>query len=85
LALSLLFAGCSQEKNTIVNRTYHNVTSHYNGFFNGRLALKDAHTAMKTSYEEDYTQLFRFLFMLSQKLFSQFIQPWIELLKKHRL
>jgi len=57
LALSLLFAGCSQEKNTIVNRTYHNVTSHYNGFFNGRLALKDAHTAMKTSYEEDYTQL----------------------------
>ena len=57
---SILFAlvlfGCSQEKNTIVNRSYHNLTARYNGFFNGRLALQDAHKAMEEAYTEDYTQ-----------------------------
>ncbi len=46
---------CSQQKNTIVNRTYHDVTAHYNGFFNGRLALQEAHDDMRNSYQEDYT------------------------------
>lgn len=57
LAFGLIVAACSQEKNTIVNRSYHNLTSRYNGFFNGRLALQEAHKTMKTSYQEDYTNL----------------------------
>lgn len=48
---------CSQQKNTIIHRGYHNLTSHYNGFFNGRLALQDAHRKMKEGYAEDYTNL----------------------------
>lgn len=46
---------CSQQKNTVIHRSYHNLTSHYNGFFNGRLALQDAHRKMKEGYAEDYT------------------------------
>jgi tetratricopeptide (TPR) repeat protein len=53
----VVLAGCSQEKNTIVNRSYHNLTARYNGFFNGRLALQDAHNSMKESYQDDYTTL----------------------------
>lgn len=72
--MSLVLAGCSQEKNTIVSRSYHNLTAHYNGFFNGRLALKDAHLAMKTSYEEDYTQLLP-IFIYSKEEVVQPIYP----------
>lgn len=54
LVLALMTFGCSQEKNTIVNRTYHYVTSRYNGYFNGNLALQDAHNAMEEAYQPDY-------------------------------
>ncbi|GAB5538307.1 MAG: hypothetical protein Salg2KO_04100 [Salibacteraceae bacterium] len=53
----MMGVSCSQEKNTIVNRTYHNITARYNGFFNGRMALQDAHRKMEEAHEEDYTQL----------------------------
>jgi len=53
----LAIMSCSQEKNTIVNRGYHNMTSRYNGFFNGRLALQESHQTMKDNYQEDYTSL----------------------------
>lgn len=72
--VSLVLWGCSQEKNTIVSRGYHNLTAHYNGFFNGRMALKDAHLAMKTSYEEDYTQLLP-IFIYSKEDVVQPIYP----------
>ena len=52
----LWVTSCSQEKNTIVHRNFHNVTAHYNGYFNGRLALQDAHRSMEESYEEEYTK-----------------------------
>ncbi|MEQ9188596.1 MAG: hypothetical protein RLP15_12745 [Cryomorphaceae bacterium] len=55
LLIAALLAGCSQEKNTILNRSYHNVTARYNGLFNGRLALQDAHKAMAEAYQEDYS------------------------------
>ncbi|MBI4646487.1 MAG: tetratricopeptide repeat protein [Bacteroidia bacterium] len=36
----LLISGCSTQKNTFVNRTYHNITAHYNAYFNGYESLK---------------------------------------------
>lgn len=57
LVTLVIVASCSQQKNTIVHRSYHNLTSRYNGFFNGRLALQDAHLKMKEGYPEDYTNL----------------------------
>lgn len=53
----VLISSCSQEKNTILSRTYHNTTARYNGYFNGRMALKEAHETMKEGYQEDYTSL----------------------------
>lgn len=70
-ALIALLASCSQEKNTIVNRTYHNVTARYNGFFNGRLALQDAHRNMEETYEEDYTQQLPIFIFNDQEVVQQ--------------
>ena len=53
----LLVSQCSTEKNTIVTRTYHNITSHYNILFNARQAMLKGETKIEESYEEDYTQL----------------------------
>ncbi len=73
----LLASACSQEKNTIVNRGYHNMTARYNGFFNGRLALQDAHKKMKLSYTEDYSVLLP-IFIYSKDEVVQPIYPDLE-------
>ncbi len=77
IASVALLTSCSQEKNTIVNRTYHNVTARYNGFFNGRLALQDAHSSMKESHQEDYTALLP-IFISSKDEVVQPVYPDLE-------
>ncbi|HIE15836.1 MAG TPA: tetratricopeptide repeat protein, partial [Bacteroidales bacterium] len=54
--LLLLFA-CSTKKNTAVNRFYHNLTSHYNAYFNGRDNYKVAIKNFEKSYNDDYTKI----------------------------
>ncbi|HLG04067.1 MAG TPA: tetratricopeptide repeat protein [Bacteroidia bacterium] len=54
--LALLVA-CSQTKNTFVTRTYHNITSRYNGFFYAKESMKDAMQKIEKSYVDDYSQL----------------------------
>lgn len=45
---------CSTEKNTVVNRTYHGITAHYNGYFNANELIRLAMTGYKSSLKEDY-------------------------------
>ena len=40
----IFFVGCSTKKNTFTSRTYHNITAHFNAYFNGNEALKQAFT-----------------------------------------
>ncbi|MDD4552712.1 MAG: tetratricopeptide repeat protein [Bacteroidales bacterium] len=50
----LVSGGCSTKKNTFVRRTYHNLTSHYNVYWNGmdnlRTGLKDYELSIKDNY-----------------------------------
>jgi tetratricopeptide (TPR) repeat protein len=47
-------ASCSVEKNTSLSRNYHNLTSHYNIYFNGiesyKRGMENAHTSVKNDY-----------------------------------
>jgi len=49
-----MFSACSTKKNTMVRRTYHNITSHYNVYWNGmdnlRTGLKDLQIGLKDNY-----------------------------------
>jgi tetratricopeptide (TPR) repeat protein len=49
-----MFSACSTKKNTFVRRTYHNVTSHYNVYWNGmdnlREGLKEYEAGLKDNY-----------------------------------
>lgn len=52
-----VLAACSTTKNTFVTRTYHNLTSRYNGYFYAKESMKDAADKIEKTYEDDYTQL----------------------------
>lgn len=53
----IALAGCSTKKNTALTRSYHNLTSRYNVFFNGNESLKKGVKKLETSHRDDYTQL----------------------------
>ena len=55
----LLLSGCSTKKNTLTRRMYHNLTSHYNIYFNGDLAIKDGEKQLRTVVKDDYSKVLR--------------------------
>jgi tetratricopeptide (TPR) repeat protein len=57
LAISLLAISCSTEKNTFISRTYHNITAHYNVYFNGREAYRKGMMRVEDQHSDDFTQL----------------------------
>ena len=57
--LITLFFGCSTEKNTKVSRAYHNVTSYYNIYFNGKESLKNGQMSIEEDIKDDFNQMLR--------------------------
>lgn len=55
LTVTLFFVSCSTKKNRWINRTYHNVTSKYNIFFNGNEALKSGVNKIVAAHQDNYT------------------------------
>jgi len=53
----IALSGCSVEKNTRLTRAYHNITSHYNVYFNGNESLKSGVERIETSIQDDYTKI----------------------------
>jgi len=52
--LLLIVAACSTEKNTLLSRSYHGMTAHYNGYFNATELLRQSMGTYKTSIKEDF-------------------------------
>ncbi len=57
LFLVAVFAGCSTEKNTRASRTFHNVTSKYNIYFNANESVKAGLNSVEERIEDDFTQI----------------------------
>ncbi len=55
--LASLYSGCSTEKNTRASRTYHNITSHYNVYFNGNESLKAGVANIEEGIDDDFTRI----------------------------
>jgi tetratricopeptide (TPR) repeat protein len=68
--LALLATACSTTKNTFVSRSYHNLTSHYNVFFNGTESFKKGVKRAETSQSDNYSKLLP-VFYYSDKTISQ--------------
>ncbi|WP_143525211.1 type IX secretion system periplasmic lipoprotein PorW/SprE [Labilibacter marinus] len=57
LLLLVILWGCSTKKNTSLSRGYHNLTAHYNVYFNGNESFKDGVKSIEEANEDDYTQV----------------------------
>lgn len=55
--LTIVILSCSTQKNTFVNRNFHNLNSHYNVYFNGNEAMKMGLAKIDTRVEEDFTKI----------------------------
>ena len=52
-----VFAGCTTEKNTWTTRTFHNINSHYNVYFNASESVKKGVANIDERIEDDFTRL----------------------------
>lgn len=56
IVLSAFLAGaCSNKKNTFTRRAYHNLTAHYNAWWNGNESLKEVVEGLDKSVPDNYT------------------------------
>ncbi|MCK5856221.1 MAG: tetratricopeptide repeat protein [Bacteroidales bacterium] len=53
----LLASACSTKKNKWNRRVYHNLTAHYNAYYNGEVSLDEAIVEIKDAHKDDYTQI----------------------------
>jgi hypothetical protein len=52
-AIAIVFS-CSTEKNTLINRSYHGITAHYNGYFNANELIDQSMQTYRNSVNEDF-------------------------------
>lgn len=57
VVLFLFIGACSSERNTFTNRTFHNLTSHFNAYYLADTKIKEVENQIRTNYKEDYTQV----------------------------
>ena len=50
--LSVVLYSCSTQKDKFLNRSYHKATSKFNGYFNGKVSLKEAVTKLEKTYQD---------------------------------
>ena len=59
-AVALLIAttvACSTKKNTFIRRAYHNLSAHYNTYWNGNESLKDGIADLGKNVQDNYTHV----------------------------
>ena len=57
LIIATFFTSCSSEKNTPVNRAYHNTTAHYNAYFYALAQITSIEERIKASQKTDYDHI----------------------------
>jgi len=57
IGLALGIVACSTEKDKFVNREYHKLTTHYNGYFNGNESFKEGVEKLENSVIDDYERV----------------------------
>lgn len=74
LFMGIFIVSCSVEKNTGATRNFHNLTSHYNIYFNGLESYKQGIIRAEESFLDDYTTLLP-LFYYEDESIQQSVAP----------
>ncbi|MDQ3191395.1 MAG: tetratricopeptide repeat protein [Bacteroidota bacterium] len=70
----LIFSGCSTKKNTFAHRTYHNITSRYNGYFYAKESIKEGVVKLKKAHVDNYDRILP-IYQLGDKKAAKSIYP----------
>jgi len=57
LIITALLTACSTKKNTWSRRAFHNITAHYNGWWNGNESLKEGSRELKKNVKDNYNKI----------------------------
>lgn len=57
LLIAVIVSQCTNKKNTLITRTFHNITSRYNGYYWATESVKDGVFKIEQSYKDDYTKI----------------------------
>jgi tetratricopeptide (TPR) repeat protein len=52
-----MLPGCSTKKNSFTRRAYHNLTAHYNAYWNGRESFKEGLRELNSKVEDNYADI----------------------------
>lgn len=63
---SWLFSSCNSKRYGFVKRTYHDITAHYNGYFNAKYKIDQVESQNEKSYQDKYDDLIS-VFKLSKE------------------
>src|SRR6056300_605063 len=78
----LVVSSCSTTKDRWINRKYHETTAHYNAFFNGEVALKEAVTAFEKAEDYDFEALLPIYYWPDEKQAPQMFAKMDRALEK---
>lgn len=70
----LFIVACSTEKNTFISRSYHNLTAHYNAYFNGNESLKAGVKKIATNNKDDFSKILP-VFLYTDEALSKSVYP----------
>jgi len=68
---------CSTKKNTFTRRVYHNLTAHYNAYFNGKEALKEGLKELSKKNKDNYLKILP-VFELGSKADAQAVYNYLD-------
>lgn len=69
--------GCSTRKNTLTRRAFHNLTAHYNAYFNGSQALKQGVKQIQDAHVDNFDRVLP-VFRLADESASQSAAPQMD-------
>lgn len=55
----ILGSGCSQTKDTFINRTCHNLSAHYNGYYNAGVKIDEGKEKLAAAHTDSYDRILR--------------------------
>jgi outer membrane protein assembly factor BamD (BamD/ComL family) len=77
----VLIWGCSPQSNTVVSKTYHNVTSRYNGYYYANDEIKKIEKKQWSSLNDDYNRILRLFPALDSTLAEGYSKETEEAIK----
>ncbi len=82
ICLAFILAGCSAEKKTLVSKSYHNLTAHFNAYFLANERMKEIEAAYWQNHEDNYYNILRVFPKVDTVTASGLQEPLEDCIKK---